>query len=413
MTDATGRSSESPWSMGWPAWKAVLKRSWAETNKDNVGLIAAGVAFYGFLAIAPMLAALVLTYGLVAEPATVLSHVQQLTQMVPADAAGLIGDQLLAVVQSADGKKGLGLLLALGVALFGARNGAGAVITALNVAYEEEETRGFIRVTLTALGITAAAILVAIVAGLAITALGHLETIFPTAPGFVLVPGKLLSYLLLLVVGVGAAAALYRFGPSRKGAQWQWLTPGSLFSAIAWGLLTVGFGIYVANFGNYNATYGSLGAVVVLLTWLYLSSYVLIMGAELNSELEHQTAKDTTTGAPQPLGSRGSWAADHVAEGGGEGDHAAKGAKPKGSAPAAADRPAYSAPEAGPGIGVKAGAGLVHALVLRRAGLIGSAAAGFGLKLLHKGRAAPGAALLAGVAVIAWTTRDREARRAG
>jgi YihY family inner membrane protein len=399
MADASGRAAESPWAMGWPAWKAVLKRSWAETNKDNVGLIAAGVAFYGFLAIAPMLAATVLTYGLVASPTTVLAHVQQLTEMMPADAAKLVGEQLLAVVQSADGKKGLGLLAALAIALFGARNGAGAIITALNVAYEEEETRGFLRVTLTALGITLAAVLVAIVAGLAVTALGHLETIFPAAPGFVLLAGKLLSYLLLLLVGAGAAATLYRFGPSRAGAKWQWITPGSLFSAIGWAILTVGFGIYVANFGNYNATYGSLGAVVVLLTWLYLSSYILIMGAELNSELEHQTAQDTTTGAAAPIGARGSWVADHVAEGEATG--------PTAPALANAEPPAHS------GAGTRVGANFVQLLLVKRAGLIRAAGAGYGLKLLHKGRALPGAAVLAGLAALAWATREREQPHAG
>jgi membrane protein len=300
--------------MGWPAWKSVLGRTWAEAGKDNVGLIAAGVGFYGFLAIAPMLAATVLVYGLVADPPTVLAHVRALAGMMPADAAKLVGEQLLTVVTSSDGKKGFGLLLAIGVALFGARNGAGAIITALNVAYEEEERRGFIAVNLTALGITVAAVLVAIVATLAMTMLGQLRDLAPGAPGVVVGAGKILSYVLLLLVGAGVAATLYRYGPSRQRARWMWLTPGSLFAAVGWLLLTLGFGLYVANFGNYGATYGSLSAVVVLLTWLYLSAYVLLMGAELNSELEHQTAQDTTTGAPAPLGARGSWVADHVAE---------------------------------------------------------------------------------------------------
>jgi membrane protein len=389
--------------MGWPAWKDVLKRTWKETNGDNVGIIAAGVAFYGFLAIAPLLGALVLTYGLVAEPATVLGHVQQLTSVLPGDAAKLIGDQLLSVVQQQDGKKGLGLFAALALALFGARNGAGAVITALNVAYEEEERRGFIAVNLTALAITAAAIIVAIVSATAIAALGHLETFFPTAPAVLLTVGKLLSYVLLLCVGAGAAASLYRFGPSRQGAKWQWLTAGSLFSAVGWGLLTVGFGIYVANFGNYNATYGALGAVVVLLTWLYLSSYILIMGAELNSELEHQTRRDTTTGAEKPLGARGSYVADHVAGDGTAADAAP--ARPQQKPALTPARPSY---------GANVGADVVPVLAMRRAGIVNSAAAAVALRMLHKGRAASGAALLIGAAVLAWATRDREhAPRAG
>jgi uncharacterized BrkB/YihY/UPF0761 family membrane protein len=216
--DNQGHQASRPWAIPLGGWKAVLQRTWAETSSDNVGLIAAGVAFYGFLALVPLLGAIVLSYGLVAQPQTVIADMQRLTSVMPADAAKLIGEQLMNVVQSSDGKKGFGLLLALGLALFGARNGAGAVITALNIAYEEEEKRGFIKVNALALGITAAAVIVALVAGVAIAALGKLEDLLPGASGLVVVLGKLLSYLLLLVAGAGAAATLYRFGPSR----WRW-----------------------------------------------------------------------------------------------------------------------------------------------------------------------------------------------
>ena len=277
------------------AWLSVAKRTWAETGSDNIGLIAAGVAFYGFLALVPLLGAIVLIYGIAAEPSTVMHNMKQLMAVMPAEVAKLIGEQLMNVVKTSDGKKGFGLLLAVGLALFGARNGAGAVITALNVVYEEQEARGFVRLNVLALGITAAAVLVAILALVAVAALGYLQAVLPQAPDAVVVLGKLVAYLLLTLAGAGAAATLYRYGPSRQNARWIWLTPGSLFAALMWLALTVGFGVYVANFGNYNATYGSLGAVVVLLMWLYLSAYVLLLGAELNAEIEHQTAVDTTT----------------------------------------------------------------------------------------------------------------------
>ena len=285
--DDQGHQATSPWALPAGGWKAVLRRTWAETSSDNVGLIAAGVAFYGFLALVPLLGAVVLSYGLIADPQTVIANVNQLTAVMPTDAAKLVGEQLMNVVQSSDGKKGFGLLLALGLALFGARNGAGGVITSLNVAYEEEEKRGFIKVNLLALGITLAAVVVALVAAVAIAALGQLQALLPGAPGVVVVIGKLATYALLLAAGAGAAATLYRFGPSRSQARWLWLTPGSAFAALGWLLLSIGFGLYVANFGNYNATYGSLSAVVVMMTWLYLSSYILVFGAELNAELEH------------------------------------------------------------------------------------------------------------------------------
>ena len=395
-------TASSPWRMPRSGWVAVLRRTWAETGNDNIGLIAAGVAFYGFLALVPLLGAMVLSYGLVADPATVMADVRQLTAVMPADAAQLVGEQLMNVVQSSDGKKGLGLLIALGVALFGARNGAGAVITALNVAYEEEERRGFIKVNLLALGITAAAVLIAMVATVAIAALGKLQALVPGAPEVAVVAGKIASYLLLLAAGAGVAATLYRFGPSRAQARWVWLTPGSLLAAVGWLLLSLGFGIYVADFGNYNATYGSLSAVVVMLTWLYLSSYILVFGAELNAEFEHQTRADTTTGAPLPLGTRGSWVADHVAgDGSGHAD--------AGSAVGEPDRSGgvreFASSRAAAHAAAAAGFG--------KAGLATSAAATIGLRLLRRrGHARTGIALLGSAALAAWLTRQRPEIRA-
>lgn len=294
-------------------WLDVLKRSWAEMGKDNLSLIASGVAFYVFLAMVPLLGAVVLTYGLVVEPASVARHFKELSTMLPGEAARLIGEQLMNVVNTAAGKKGLGLALALALAFWGATKATGAIVTALNIAYEEEETRGFIKRTLLNLAMVLGAVLVVGVAMAAITVFAHLDGIFPGAPGALLFLGRIVSWLLLAVIAAGAVTALYRYGPDREKAEWTWLTPGSAFAAVGWGLLTAGFGIYVANFGNYNATYGSLGAVVVLLTWLYLSALILLLGAELNSELEHQTARDTTTGTERPLGQRGAEMADRVA----------------------------------------------------------------------------------------------------
>ena len=312
--DGRGREAVSPFAIPPAGWKDVLLRTWKEAGEDNIGLVAAGVSFYAFLAFVPLLGAIVLSYGLAAEPSTVVHNMQSLTSVMPADAAKLVGEQLTNIVTTSGSKKGFGLLLALALALFGARNGAGSVITALNIAYDEEERRSFLRFNLLALAITAAAVLVAILAVVAIAAMGHLESLFPGAPGFVLVVGKLLSYLLVALAGAAGAATLYRYGPDRADARWIWLTPGSVTTAVLWLVLTIGFGIYVANFGDYNATYGSLGAVIVMLTWLYLSAYVLLLGAELNSELERQTGRDTTTGPEQPRGMRDAEAADDMAD---------------------------------------------------------------------------------------------------
>lgn len=399
-----GRHATSPFAMPAQGWKEVLVRSWKEAGQDNVGLIAAGVAFYGFLALVPLLGAIVLSYGLVASPETVMRNMRSLTSIMPAQAAQLVGEQLMNVVQTSGGKKGFGLVIALAVALFGARNGAGSIMTALNIAYEEEEKRGFLRVNLTALAITAGAVLVAIVAVIAVAALGHLERLIPGAPGFVVTLGKLLTYALLLFAAAAVAATLYRYGPSRAKAKWVWLTPGSLLAALGGVALTIGFGIYVANFGNYNATYGSLGAVVVLLTWLYLSSYILLFGAELNSELEHQTAADTTAGAEQPVGARGAWAADHVAAGKGPG--AASKEPTAGASPASTaspDRPSGAANY----VSARAASRAAPVLGLKKVSMLSSAVATLGLGFLRRGRAVPGVATLAGAATLAWLMREK------
>jgi membrane protein len=313
MAQDTGKDATSPWRMPWRAWRQVLIRTFNETGRDNIGLIAAGVAFYGFLALVPLMASFVLVYGLFADRHDVFENIRALMATIPREAAKLIGDQLLSIVQTSDSKKGVGLIVALALAVFGARSGAGAIVTALNIAYEEKEKRNIIQLNLLSLAITLISVVIAMLAIAAITALAAVEALLSWLPAWLLVGGTLLSYLILMLVGTTGAALLYRFGPCRSHAKWRWLTPGSVLASLLWLLFTFLFGVYVANFGNYNATYGSLGAVVVLLTWLYWSSYVFLLGAELNAELEHQTAEDTTKGPPEPLGERGAWVADHVA----------------------------------------------------------------------------------------------------
>ena len=277
----------------------MLLRAWQGAARDNIGLISAGVAFYAFLAIIPLLGAVALTYGLIASPARVIADLDALTRALPADAAHLVGQQLIEVVRASDDKKGFGLLAALGIALFGARNGSGAIITALNVAYEQQETRGFVALNLLALATTAASVVAALAAVMAIAMLTRIEALLPQVPDALILGGRIAAYTVLALIGAAASAALYRFCPSRPRAHWVWLTPGSLLATVGWLCLTLGFGAYAARFGHYNATYGSLSAIVVLLTWLYLSSYLLLLGAELNCECERQNGQDDLPPATQ------------------------------------------------------------------------------------------------------------------
>ena len=295
------------------AWKEVALRTWNQSWLDNSGLVAAGVAFYGFLALVPLLGIMVLGYGMFAQPATVIQHVMAMLRVLPPDVVELIGQLLMNAVQTSEETSGLGILAALGIALYAGGNGAGAVMTALNIAYEEKEKRSLLRFYAIAIAITLVAVMIALIALAAMGAVGELERLLPKASGATLILGKLGLYLTMALFAAGVAATLYRFGPSREDARWQWLTPGSIFTAVVWLLLAIGFSFYVTKLTDYNATYGSIAAIVMLLTWMYLSAYVFLFGAELNAELEHQTVKDSTTGPPQPLGKRGAWVADHVA----------------------------------------------------------------------------------------------------
>jgi membrane protein len=313
MVDEKGHQARSPAEMPPRAWKDILARTYKRTWDDNVALVSAGVAFYGFFALLSLLGLIVLAYGVFADPVTVIEQMRTLTSILPADVVALIGNQLLTAVHSSQQAKGLGILLAVVVAIYGGTNGAVSILTALNIAYEEKEKRSLARFYLLAVMMTLVALLVALTAIAATSALAYLQRFMPQLPPIALVAFKLLGYLLLALLVAGVAATLYRFGPSREDAKWEWITPGSAFAAVTWILLTVAFGFYVSHFTNYRASYGSLGAVVALLTWMYLSAYAFVFGAELNSEIEHQTAKDSTTGSPEPLGDRGAWAADNVA----------------------------------------------------------------------------------------------------
>ncbi|WP_294395054.1 YihY/virulence factor BrkB family protein [uncultured Sphingomonas sp.] len=312
-TDPHGRDAKSPTHLPMRAWKEILWRVYAKTGDDNISLMAAGVAFYGFLSIVPLLGALVMTYGLIADPATISSHMQTVIQLVPRDAAKLILDQLINLVTTASSKKGIGLVVALLISIYGATRASGAVIMALNVVYEQHERRNIIWTTIISFVLIIGAILVGVTGILAASALALIgklvEGLGPIATAAI----SAATWLVAACLASFGIAAAYRFAPDRADAKWRWLSIGSALATVLWLIATLGFGAYAATLGNYNATYGSLGAVVVLLMWLYVSAYAILLGAEINAEMERQVAGDTTTGHPQPMGKRGATVADQVA----------------------------------------------------------------------------------------------------
>ncbi|RZL83200.1 MAG: YihY/virulence factor BrkB family protein [Sphingomonas sp.] len=309
-----GRAAREFWEIPRQGWRDIAVRTWTETSEDNISLLAAGVAFYSFLAFVPMLASIVLVYGIVADPSDVAGHLQTLMRILPTDAAKIVAEQLKSLTETPVTRTTIGLIIAILLAIYGAMRGATSVIGALNVTYDERETRNFFRTTGLSLAFTVGAMLVAIVAMLAISAMSLIGTVIHL-PAFAapLVTGGL--WLGTALVASGLIAVVYRYGPDREDAKWTWLTPGAVFASVGALLATFLFGLYVSHFAGYNATYGALGAVVSFLMWLYVTAFVVLLGAELNAEIERQTAQDTTTGPDTPMGERGATMADTTAGG--------------------------------------------------------------------------------------------------
>jgi membrane protein len=266
-------------------WRRILGNVWAELDRDHISIMAAGVAFYSFLSIFPGMSAAISLYGLIADPAVIEEQLAAIAWLLPADALRLVSDQLHSLVTAPPAKLGLGLLISLALALWGAMSGVGTLMQALTVAYEEEERRGL-------LGFYAqAAVLTVGIAGFALVSL-FLIAIVPAALDWLpLPPGwdetiALVRWPLLALLVMVALALIYRFAPSRQAANWHWLRAGTIAAAVLWLLGSGGFSLYVSNLASYDKTYGSLGAVVVLLMWLYLGAYIVLLGAELNSEID-------------------------------------------------------------------------------------------------------------------------------
>lgn len=308
-----GATERSPVDMPPAAWQAILKRVYVMTGFHNLGLLSAGVAFYAFLAVVPLIASVVLVYGLLGDPQTVARSLDLLAGFAPPDVLSIVRRQLLAVIETGTSTKGWGLLLALLLSLYGAMQAASSMMSALNVIYEEDETRSYLRRMAVAAGITMCMIVLAVTGVVAVTLFALARTLLSPFLGDV---ASLLVQVLTWILSGAMVSAIFaiffRFAPDRRAAKWRWLTLGSIVATMLWVLITLGFGFYVANLSSYNATYGSLAAVVVFLVWLSWSAYAVLLGAELNAETERQTLVDSTVGPDKPIGQRGAVMADNV-----------------------------------------------------------------------------------------------------
>jgi membrane protein len=344
-TSASGRQAEKPTQFGGKAWRDVGKRTAGEVKKDRLSMVAAGVAFYAFLALFPAIAAMVSIYGMVANPADIQQAVEGMRGVLPSEVVNIVSQQMSSIAGSSGAALGLGAAISILLAIWSANKGTKALMEALNIAYGEREARGFLRLNGVALLLTIGGIIGLILAAAMVVAL-------PAIIGMIGLPETLSNVLqwgrwpVLAIVVIAGLAILYRYGPSRAAPRFQWVSIGAVAATVLWLLASGLFSFYVANFGSYNETYGSIAAIVILLLWFYISAFVILIGAEMNAEMEHQTERDTTTGEPVPMGARQAAMADSAA--GEAGKERGAGAPPgRRAPPAGEEKPRAAAPARG------------------------------------------------------------------
>jgi membrane protein len=340
-----GRQATTPGEIPPLGWRDILWRAWKEFNEDQIINVSAGVAFFGVLALFPGMAAFVALYGLFADVGDAQKQLAALAGVLPADSLTLIGTEMTRIAAAKKASLSVTFVFSFLLSIWSANAGIKGLFTGLNVAYEEREKRGFLRLNLISLTFTLAVLVFLVLAMAAMVAAPVAMQLLRLDPQSRLLAA--LRWPVLLLVVMGALSLLYRFGPSREHPRWRWVTVGGLVAALGWLAVSLLFSWYVGAFAHYDVTYGSIGAVIGFMTWMWLTATVILLGAELNAEVEHQTVKDTTTGAPQPMGLRGAEMADTLGRAapdhrepailgwlrrleppGGRGARAASGAKP-------------------------------------------------------------------------------------
>lgn len=310
-SDARGREATTPSEIPARGWKDILLRVYSNISKHRIMALAAGMTYYSILAIFPAIAALVAVYGVLSDPSTIAKHLDQLRGFLPGGAIDVVGEQLIRVASKGSQTLGLTFLVGLGVSLWSANAAMKSLFDTLNIVHGEEEKRGFIMLNAVSLGFTIGGVL------FMLAALGSIVVV-PVVLDYAGLSnfGDLLLRIgrwpTMYVVLTFALAVIYRYGPSREAPKWRWITWGSGIAALLWLAVSGLFSWYAGNFGQFNETYGSLGAVIGFMTWLWISAIVILLGAEVDAEMEHQTARDTTTRTPKPMGMRGARMADTV-----------------------------------------------------------------------------------------------------
>lgn len=307
--DTHGRRAKSPLQIGWRGWWQIGRRVIENIKRHNISLIAAGVALFMMLAIFPALNIAVSLYAFFASPASILAHLEPLQQLLPAQAYEILTAQLTELSDEQGATLNFTLIASLVVGFWVARKGARAVITACNVVYDEYEQRSFI-------GLMAVSIVFTVIGVFGFVALALLAILLPIALDIMPLGSFIESFMgflrwpIMAVLFILVLQCIYRFAPDRKNAKWRWVSVGAVIATAAWIVASIGFTIYVQNFSNFNETYGAIGSVIVLILWFYISALVVLVGAEINAEMEHQTEVDSTVGEDKPMGERGAYVAD-------------------------------------------------------------------------------------------------------
>lgn len=313
MTSTTwqhhGREADSPREVPAAGWKDVLVRVKKEVKDDKISMLSAAMAYYALFAFVPAISSIVLIYAWVSDPAEITQHISKASQFIPGEMKTILNSQLGTLASQASSSLGLGAIVSVLLALYGASRGSKSIMESLNIIYDEEDKRGFFKFMSMAMGITLLGVL------LAILALGVI-VIIPVITNILNLGARVdmlmtvVSWVVLLGLFSFFLSFTYRFGPDREKAKWRWVSWGAVIASLLWVIVSGLFSWYAKEFGNFNKTYGSLGAMIVLMTWFYLSSFVILLGAEINAELEHQTKKDSTSGKEKPMGTRGAAMAD-------------------------------------------------------------------------------------------------------
>lgn len=311
-TDKRGHNAEKPIQIPMRGWKDIALRVKDQLTKNHLSILSAGIAFYFFLAIFPAIAAALSIYGLVMEPAQVEQQMSQLANVLPEQAHQMVSNILERQSEKSESSLGWSLFLSVLISLWSANKGTKAVFEGVNITYNEIDERGFFKLNGITLLFTLGGIIIGFIAIAMVVA-------FPALIGKMGLPPtletiiQLLRWPILALIVMSALAGIYKVAPYRASPKFRWTSWGAIIATVFWLVGSLLFTLYVNNFGSLDATYGSFAAVIILMLWFFLTAFIILLGAEVNSEMEHQTSHDTTTGEDKPMGQRDGYHADHVA----------------------------------------------------------------------------------------------------